>query len=511
MGIGYPAPPHGQGLSRVPQGPLVRELAAATRWSPRSGASTRTCRRSGSSTTARPRAPTSARAASRPARSPRPSSRGLPAWRTTPTSPASARSSPPRSRTSRRAVRRSTTSTSSRSPTATRATTWRSRCAPCSPSSTGWSTSSSDRTLDEIGREEIVDAVARAALLGARGNSGVILTQFIRGAAEELASRPGELVDPTLVGSAMARSVDRAYASVRAPAEGTILTVAREMAHRIATELAHMHDPRLEPDAPDERSGRDDRRRARARARRRAGVGAPHARAAAGAARGGRRRRRRLRADVIFAGVIAALRGTRGAGDRAPRRARARHAPEHSRRPTATARTSRSPARTSTPRRWRDALEALGDSVLVVGDPHTLKVHVHTDDPEAATALFAGRRRDLAPRRRRHARAGRRARRAAGRQRHGPRPRPPPLRRARRASRRRACARSSRALGARSSTAARRSTRRPTSCSPASTTCRRGGRRAAELLERDHGRRARRRAVGEARPRRADDARSRPG
>jgi dihydroxyacetone kinase-like predicted kinase len=42
------------------------------------------------------------------------------------------------------------------------------------------------RTIDEIGREEIVQSVARAALLGARGNSGVILSQLIRGAAEEL-------------------------------------------------------------------------------------------------------------------------------------------------------------------------------------------------------------------------------------------------------------------------------------------------------------------------------------
>ena len=32
--------------------------------------------------------------------------------------------------------------------------------------------------------------------MGARGNSGVILSQIVRGAAEELASRPGELVDP---------------------------------------------------------------------------------------------------------------------------------------------------------------------------------------------------------------------------------------------------------------------------------------------------------------------------
>ena len=41
--------------------------------------------------------------------------------------------------------------------------------------------SDDDRTIDEIGREEIVDSVARAALLGARGNSGVILSQLIRG------------------------------------------------------------------------------------------------------------------------------------------------------------------------------------------------------------------------------------------------------------------------------------------------------------------------------------------
>ena len=68
----------------------------------------------------------------------------------------------------------------------------------------------------------------------------MILSQLIRGAAEELASRPGELVDPVLIGAAMARAADRAYDSVREPAEGTILTVVREMAHRVATELAHM-------------------------------------------------------------------------------------------------------------------------------------------------------------------------------------------------------------------------------------------------------------------------------
>src|SRR5579863_4035646 len=97
----------------------------------------------------------------------------------------------------------------------------------------------SDGTIDEIGREELVQSVARAALLGARGNSGVILSQLIRGAAEELVSRPGELIDPTLVGAALAKAADRAYSSVREPAEGTILTVAREMAHQIASDVAH--------------------------------------------------------------------------------------------------------------------------------------------------------------------------------------------------------------------------------------------------------------------------------
>ena len=68
------------------------------------------------------------------------------------------------------------------------------------------------KPLDGSGRDEIVSAVARAALLGARGNSGVILSQIVRGAAEELASRPGELVDPILVSAALARAADAAYA-----------------------------------------------------------------------------------------------------------------------------------------------------------------------------------------------------------------------------------------------------------------------------------------------------------
>src|SRR5437773_4662343 len=106
-----------------------------------------------------------------------------------------------------------------------------------------------DRSLDQIGRDEVVHAVARAALLGARGNSGVILSQIVRGAAEELSSRPGELVDPVLVSAAMARATEAAYSSVRDPVEGTMITVLREMSHRVASELARMKKQRLTPDA----------------------------------------------------------------------------------------------------------------------------------------------------------------------------------------------------------------------------------------------------------------------
>ncbi len=108
---------------------------------------------------------------------------------------------------------------------------------------------SAGRTIDEIGRAEIVGSVARAALLGARGRAGVILSQLVRGAAEELASRPGELVDPVVIGAALSRAADQAYGSVRAPAEGSMLTTVWEMADRVTSELASRGEARLAPDA----------------------------------------------------------------------------------------------------------------------------------------------------------------------------------------------------------------------------------------------------------------------
>jgi DAK2 domain fusion protein YloV len=246
------------------------------------------------------------------------------------------------------------------------------------------------RTIDEIGREEIVQSVARAALLGARGNSGVILSQLIRGAAEELVSRPGQLIDATLIGAALANAADRAYASVREPAEGTILTVAREMAHQIATDVAHTaENPRLAPgtDASEQdtaiaaalasavSAGQDSVKRSpeMLAALREAGV----------VDAGG------YGLTIMFAGFVAALRGEEppDLDHHAP--ARVTH-PQHS---SSTFRFCTNFAVTGSglnPASFIEPLELLGDSVLVVGDEKTLKVHLHTDTPELATKLFDG-------------------------------------------------------------------------------------------------------------------------
>src|SRR3954470_10127350 len=243
--------------------------------------------------------------------------------------------------------------------------------------------------IDEIGRDQIVDSVARAALLGARGNSGVILSQLIRGAAEELISRPGELVDPVLVAAAMARAADRAYGSVRDPAEGTILTVVREMAVRASSEIAHMAEPRLQHRVDDATQNEmlayvlEHALDAGEASVKRGPELLPILREAGVVDAGG------YGLTVIFAGVIAALRGAEPPPleHHAPARSTQ---PEHA---SSTYRFCTNFAVTGTNLEagpWIERLERIGDSVLVVGDAHTLKVHVHTDAPEPATQLFDG-------------------------------------------------------------------------------------------------------------------------
>jgi hypothetical protein len=243
------------------------------------------------------------------------------------------------------------------------------------------------RLLDEIGREEIVESVARAALLGARGNSGVILSQLLRGAAEELISRPGELVDPVLVGAAMAQAAQRAYASVRSPAEGTMLTVMRDMAARVATELAHMPVTRVGEEwtaAQQNALIADVLERAVEAGEESVKHGPdllPVLREAGVVDAGG------YAVTILFAGVVAALRGSEPPKLDHYAPARVTH-PEHE---SSTYRYCTNFAVTGhdlDAARFIEPLEAIGDSVLVVGDAATLKIHVHTDDFERAMAVF---------------------------------------------------------------------------------------------------------------------------
>jgi DAK2 domain fusion protein YloV len=245
------------------------------------------------------------------------------------------------------------------------------------------------KPLDAVGREEVVSAVARAALLGARGNSGVILSQIVRGAAEELASRPGELVDPVLVAAAFARAADAAYDSVRNPAEGTMLSAVRAMAHRVAQDIAHMDKQRLGSDATAEEQDAliaDVLERALEAAQEAVEKGPDQLAVLkeAGVVDAGA-----YGLTVIVAGVVAALRGQKQIELAHHEPARVVHATQHA---SSTYRYCTNFAATGVEldgQSFVPALERIGDSVLVVGDRRALRVHVHTDSPDDAVALFA--------------------------------------------------------------------------------------------------------------------------
>ena len=245
--------------------------------------------------------------------------------------------------------------------------------------------------VDQVGREEIVQAVAHAALMGARGNSGVILSQIVRGAAKVLASRQGQLVDPQLVHAALSASVRAAYDAVPNATEGTMLTVLREMEHAISERLPYMEQVRLPPDASDPeqdalliellQAAVDTGEAALERTMQQLDVLAEHQVVDAGA----------YGLLLIVAGIVAGLRGETTiveqlAHHEPPRVPASHHEDSRYRWCSNFVVTGEG----LDPRRFVSSLERLGDSVMVVGDTATVRVHVHTNDREAAKALFAG-------------------------------------------------------------------------------------------------------------------------
>ncbi|HEY3962682.1 MAG TPA: DAK2 domain-containing protein [Gaiellaceae bacterium] len=206
-------------------------------------------------------------------------------------------------------------------------------------------------------RAGLAHELSRAALMGARGNSGVILSQILRGATDALS----ESLD---LKRAFRSASDAAYRAVKKPVEGTMLTAIREMADAAARE----------PDLKKIVAAGDAcvaRTREMLPVLREAGV-----------------------VDAGAAGLVEIVRGIAAvvAGEAL--------APA-----TAMSRPFTIDAIHQEPSRYRyctvfvvegheldaDSLEAeleqLGDSLLVVGDPTALKVHVHTDDPGRALSL----------------------------------------------------------------------------------------------------------------------------
>ena len=75
--------------------------------------------------------------------------------------------------------------------------------------------------------ENLAKAISMGALRGARGNSGVILSQLFRGFSKEI--KEAEVIDAQILASALERAAETAYKAVMKPKEGTILTVAKGM------------------------------------------------------------------------------------------------------------------------------------------------------------------------------------------------------------------------------------------------------------------------------------------
>lgn len=86
--------------------------------------------------------------------------------------------------------------------------------------------------LENPDMETLAKAISSGSLRGARGNSGVILSQLLRGFTRSV--RKSEVLDASAIAAAMERAVETAYKAVMKPKEGTILTVAKEAALKAA-------------------------------------------------------------------------------------------------------------------------------------------------------------------------------------------------------------------------------------------------------------------------------------
>jgi DAK2 domain fusion protein YloV len=214
---------------------------------------------------------------------------------------------------------------------------------------------------DADDRATLAHEATRAALMGARGNSGVILSQIVRGAADVLGSSDD-------LAAAFRSASDAAYRAVRKPVEGTMLTAIREMADAAATgatlaEIVVRGDDCVA------------RTQSMLPVLTEAGV------VDSGAAG----------LVEIVRGIVAGLAGeplptAPAEGDGVAHEAIHQELSEFRYCTVFVVEGDGLDAAS-----LEDELEPLGDSLLVVGDQTALKVHVHTDDPGRALSLGVAR------------------------------------------------------------------------------------------------------------------------
>ena len=93
--------------------------------------------------------------------------------------------------------------------------------------------------------ENIIEAISHGSLMGARGNSGVIVSQILRGFVSKIKNASRKTIDANLFSEALSAASSAAYEAVGNPVEGTILTVVRETAE--AAEKAASEESDLLP------------------------------------------------------------------------------------------------------------------------------------------------------------------------------------------------------------------------------------------------------------------------
>ena len=225
-----------------------------------------------------------------------------------------------------------------------------------------------ERVADEPA-ERIAQAISFGALMGARGNSGVITSQIFRGMAEAMAGK--RRFNGVALANALLRGAGGAYAAVAKPVEGTILTVIRESADAAVQAAERTNDIEIVLTVTVAAARKSVARTPRLLSiLREAGV----------VDAGGQGLYR------LFEGALFSLQGRapaapdRRAAAAAPS-ALVAHADEGFGYETMFL-LQAAPAKALDPDAIRDHLESIGESVLVAGDTRAIKVHVHSERPD---------------------------------------------------------------------------------------------------------------------------------